>query len=666
MKLRLRAAGTGALYRLDVEPGNWGNLCSEVRLAVGLADDAPVVLSLNKKTPLEPAGDGDGLDKLGVCGGDLLWLLSPAPETPPPANGSVNGNSNSSCSAAAPPVAAVGAAAASRSGAPVAAAAAAATPAAPAAAAGDGSTRAAAEPMEVQAGADRGGGGGGGGSSSAVAGSGGAVAGTDGGGGAAGSEDGGEEGPLAPLPAEEEEVPDGGGGGAAAAARPHLPGVPAKLRLLLCAPSHGASASASANAGVAAPAPAGPARGPVLFGALLPAPARALLVVDAVMAESGLAPLQDLPALLSSNPAAPLPRQLLYGCSYIQEEEEAAVAAAVAAVASGAAASASGGAGGGDVAMAEAGGGGGGGDGGGGGGAAAVKLVWYTMGRHLVVHGSPIATVHQTKTGQPIATTTTTVNIDLSEYSTAAPPSGGDAAASAAAAAVAAAAAAAGLPAALAAHWRRLKDGLALPLLAAACRAAGVPPPVGLPALPMELQLAVLAKLQARDLVALGATCRHMHGMAYDDCLWRPLYESEFGAAGPQSDQQLAAARGWAHVFGRRWRERVEARRRRQQFRPVAPMWGPPPLAPLARAPFMPPGSIGGDFDRLPAIGGGMILPGGGLPGGLPGGFGFGGIGGRGGGRFGGGGPGGPGGPGGFGVPRPRQWGGGGMGGGWM
>ena len=49
MKLRLRTAGTGALYRLDVDPGTWKTLLTEVRQAVGLADDAPVVLSLNKK-----------------------------------------------------------------------------------------------------------------------------------------------------------------------------------------------------------------------------------------------------------------------------------------------------------------------------------------------------------------------------------------------------------------------------------------------------------------------------------------------------------------------------------------------------------------------------------------------------------------------------------------
>ncbi|PNW70915.1 hypothetical protein CHLRE_17g738800v5 [Chlamydomonas reinhardtii] len=665
MKLRLRTAGTGALYRLDVDPGTWKTLLTEVRQAVGLADDAPVVLSLNKKTPLEPASEDDVLDKLGVCGGDLLWLLSPAPEVSPPAHGSSATNGSSTMNGGS-----------SSNAAPAATTAAAAV-----AAGGAGSGAAAAAPVAALAPAAAVDSGGTGGGAAAVAG----IEGGGGGAAAAGGEDGAEEGPLAPLPVEEGEAEAEAGSGAAAAARRLLPGVPAKLRLLLCAPSPSdpagsGSGSAAAPAGGAGAATGsastggytgsgsgsggGSVSGPVLLGALLPPVWRALLVVDAVMAESELQPLQDLPALLSASPAAPPPRQLLYGCSYIG----AAAAAAVAATQATEGPPLCGGAGAGeDVTMVEAGGSSSGGCSNSGGSAAAMKLVWYGMGRHLVLHGSPVAAVHSVNAGQPTATTTVTISIDLSEYGTAAPPPGGAATnASTITAAAAAAAAAAGLPAALAAHWRRLKDGLGLPLLAAACRAAGVAAPVGLPALPMELQLAVLKKLKARDLVALGATCSYWHGLAYDDALWRPLYESEFAAAGAaaQSDQQLAAARGWAHVFGRRWQERVEARRRRQQFRPAVPGWGPPPLAPLARPPFMPPGTIGGDYDRLPAIGGGMMLPGGGLPGGLPGGFGFGGgVAGRGGGRFGGGGPGGLGG---FGVPRPRQWGGGGMGGGWM
>ncbi len=55
-----------------------------------------------------------------------------------------------------------------------------------------------------------------------------------------------------------------------------------------------------------------------------------------------------------------------------------------------------------------------------------------------------------------------------------------------------------GLPANLPAAWRRLKDGFALPLVAEAARGAGLAPPWGLTALPLELQLAVLGKVRGQ------------------------------------------------------------------------------------------------------------------------------------------------------------------------
>lgn len=55
--------------------------------------------------------------------------------------------------------------------------------------------------------------------------------------------------------------------------------------------------------------------------------------------------------------------------------------------------------------------------------------------------------------------------------------------------------------------WATVKDRLALPLFASMCRAAGLPPPLGLITLPVELKEAILHKLPARALAALMCSC---------------------------------------------------------------------------------------------------------------------------------------------------------------
>lgn len=150
-----------------------------------------------EQTPLEPASEDDVLDKLGVCGGDLLWLLSPAPEVSPPAHGSSATNGSSTMNGGS-----------SSNAAPAATTAAAAV-----AAGGAGSGAAAAAPVAALAPAAAVDSGGTGGGAAAVAG----IEGGGGGAAAAGGEDGAEEGPLAPLPVEEGEAEAEAGSGAAAA-----------------------------------------------------------------------------------------------------------------------------------------------------------------------------------------------------------------------------------------------------------------------------------------------------------------------------------------------------------------------------------------------------------------------------------------------------------------
>ncbi|KAG2489456.1 hypothetical protein HYH03_012092 [Edaphochlamys debaryana] len=654
VKLRLRIPASGATHRLELPPGaTRAALERSAREALGMPADAPVTLSLNNKVAL-PGELSDPLDRLGVCGGDLLYLLSPAPagSSAPSAAAPAAAPSPSAVVATKPSAPAAAAASAGAAAAaaprlrPAEAAARAAEARATAAAGGTAAVAAGApavapavaapSPKAVPAAADGG---------SGPSGSGGTGRGA--GGNAGAMEVDGEGGDDASGDCEESAGDEEGRG----AAGP--PGLPVRLRRLLqpsistAATAAATAAASSAAVGSAGPAAAGPAAdgaaGACPWSQLLPA-GRCLLLLDSAMTESGFVGQTDLVSITaSSSGAAPFPRQLLYGCPYIAAAASNTVAAGP---------SAGGGGGGSDAPMTDpaappgvdAASAGAGSEGG-------AKLMWYCMGRHLVVHGVPYGVSTSSASSK---NGTTTLQLDLAEYDSgdAAGPGPGSGKSR-------------GLPRDLPGALRRLKDGLSLPLLAAACRAAGVAAPLGLPLLPLELQMGILGRLAPVDLARLSCASAWLHSLASDDSLWRPLYDKEFAGPGNGQPPADALARGYKAAFGRRWRERVDMRKRRQVFRPAAPTWGPPPLAPAWRPPFMPPGSVGGDYDRLP----GGLVPG--MPGHMPGMLGSGVFGGGMGGPLGplGGGRGGRGGlpggfPGGLGGRGPRPfggpWGGGG------
>ncbi|GIL93139.1 hypothetical protein Vretifemale_20600 [Volvox reticuliferus] len=264
--------------------------------------------------------------------------------------------------------------------------------------------------------------------------------------------------------------------------------------------------------------------------------------------------LQDLPALVRQGDL--IPRQLLYGCSYTlavtgnagdgdDMKTEAAVGSVKRVVV-----------GGGREPI--------------GSGVAAMKLLWYVMARYLVVHGAPCITSGAAAVGgiSPV-----TWHFDLAEYGgsssrVASVGSGG-------APSLRQSPNCLELPPDPAAHWRRLKDGLVLPLLAATCRAVGLTPPLGLMVLPMELQLAILRRLEARDLAALSCVCTALHHLASEDEIWRPLFDKEFHTnVLSAADTALANSRGYKYVFGRKWLERAE-RRKRRCFVRQCPCGGP-------------------------------------------------------------------------------------------
>jgi hypothetical protein len=200
-----------------------------------------------------------------------------------------------------------------------------------------------------------------------------------------------------------------------------------------------------------------------------------------------------------------------------------------------------------------------------------VELRGIDMGRHLVLTGSLVTTAAAGAAGagsRPACKLVATLNLAKERAQPGTP------AAAAADPAAAMLCAYQDLPA----LWVALKDQLGLPLLVAACAAAGLPSPTGLNSLMYELQELILAGLQvgaaclmggragtrpgvlhllllkplsvlaspaqARDLAALCCSCSPLRHRASTDPLWQPLFEREFptgptpAAPAPAANQQ--------------------------------------------------------------------------------------------------------------------------------
>ncbi|KAJ9531112.1 hypothetical protein QJQ45_000889 [Haematococcus lacustris] len=171
--------------------------------------------------------------------------------------------------------------------------------------------------------------------------------------------------------------------------------------------------------------------------------------------------------------------------------------------------------------------------------------------------------------------------------------------------------------------WVSLRDSLAAALTAASHAAAGLPPPLGLLALPWEVKEQVLRLLQARDLAALGLVCTELRALAAEDRLWRPLFMAAFPAASSAQRQQ-GERQGFKWAFAvcakvckglkrcglGACQQEAAARRRASQHRGVR-LPQPLPMGPgglfMPGRPVYPPGIIGGDYDRLPSLPGGMF-----------------------------------------------------------
>ena len=132
--------------------------------------------------------------------------------------------------------------------------------------------------------------------------------------------------------------------------------------------------------------------------------------------------------------------------------------------------------------------------------------------------------------------------------------------------------------------WTEVKDGLAEKALAALRQSAGLPPPLGLLALPTELKLRILASLQvcialfpllapsclnalapavvlcwlqAKELAAAACCCRELRCTASSDTLWQPLFRQEFPSIDNYLSEHTQALRaGWKKLYCQSWQVR--------------------------------------------------------------------------------------------------------------
>ena len=133
-----------------------------------------------------------------------------------------------------------------------------------------------------------------------------------------------------------------------------------------------------------------------------------------------------------------------------------------------------------------------------------------------------------------------------------------------------------------------------------------LPPPVPLSPCPLWPP----PSPQARELATVCCTCSELQHLGSSNELWEALYTRDFpSATAPQRSQ--AALRGWAWGYRQQHAVQLEAAaaRRRASQRPQHAPFFPGPLPGLPMVParrVFPPGVIGGDYDRLPGLPGGL------------------------------------------------------------
>ncbi|KAI3715957.1 hypothetical protein L6452_22952 [Arctium lappa] len=146
--------------------------------------------------------------------------------------------------------------------------------------------------------------------------------------------------------------------------------------------------------------------------------------------------------------------------------------------------------------------------------------------------------------------------------------------------------------------WRKVKDGIALPLLIDLCEKTNLELPPCFMRLPTELKLKILESVSGVDVANVSCVCSELRYLASSEDLWKQKYMEQFGNV-----EGSESGRSFKERFAKGW----ESRKRRK-------VGGRSFVGVMRRRPYGPfggggqfPRIIGGDYDLLPRLG----LPGG-------------------------------------------------------
>lgn len=156
--------------------------------------------------------------------------------------------------------------------------------------------------------------------------------------------------------------------------------------------------------------------------------------------------------------------------------------------------------------------------------------------------------------------------------------------------------------------WNLIKDKIALPILNQIYLSHGIEAPCSFLTLPIDIKTRILSLLEPFDLLALGQVCSELRHQSSDDKLWKPLFHAEFSSPLEWVVDRIKY-HGYKWAFSISWRERSlqrkeqeESMRRRRRFAPAVPQFSPAPFYPTRPSRNFP--GIGGEYDRLPFLGG--------------------------------------------------------------
>lgn len=146
--------------------------------------------------------------------------------------------------------------------------------------------------------------------------------------------------------------------------------------------------------------------------------------------------------------------------------------------------------------------------------------------------------------------------------------------------------------------WRKVKDGIALPLLIDLCEKTDLELPPCFMRLPTELKLKILESVSGVDVANVSCVCSELRYLASSEDLWKQKYVEQFGNV-----EGSEGGRSFKERFAKGWESRKRRKVGGRSFMSV--MRRRPYGGPFGGGQF--PRIIGGDYDLLPRLG----LPGG-------------------------------------------------------